>query len=117
MIDDTYTAELKIDEDKFRQHQEQINLKRMEETNLPPIVIFVGEDEFVEEVDFLSEWSPEFKYQARHNEIDLREFEGDCFDIIFLKNNCIIYMYIIHCTLYNVHCTLYMGLSLQLTSH
>ena len=81
MFDKKYTGVLNVEEKNLRQHQERIELKRTEEINLPPISIFVVEDEFVEEAVFLNEWSPEFQNQSRHNEIDLREFDGNNFEL------------------------------------
>ena len=81
--------QLQIDEEKYRQHQEQINVKKMEDSNAPPISIFVGEVEFKEDAHFLEEWSPEFRKQARYDQIDLAEFEGKHYQLhiyIYFKN-------------------------------
>ena len=71
--------ELKIDDATFTLHQERIDVKKMEDPASSLITIFVGEDQYQEDAHFLDVWSPEFRIQAPHNEIDLREFDGNGF--------------------------------------
>ena len=69
--------ELKIVEESYRIHQEKIDMKKVEDSDLTCIRIFVGEEDFKEDLHFLEEWSPEFQKQAHHGEIDLLEFNGN----------------------------------------